>query len=95
MPAGVPDARARRGVRYRAASVLAVSVAAVLAGSRVYTVIAEWAAGRSVGVLPVSGVTGRVPSEVTIRRVLSRVGAAVLAAAVGAFVWTRGSPRCC
>jgi hypothetical protein len=41
MLASVPDPRARRGVRHRVAGVLAVSVAAVLAGARAYTVIAE------------------------------------------------------
>lgn len=39
--AAVPDPRSRRGVRHRVASVLAISVAAVLAGARAYTVIAE------------------------------------------------------
>jgi predicted transposase YbfD/YdcC len=87
--AAVPDPRARRGVRHRVAGVLAVSVAAVLAGARAYTVIAEWAADQSDQVLAALGVTGRVPSEPTIRRVLSRVDAAALAAAVGAYVWTR------
>ena len=36
--ASVPDPRARRGVRHRVVAVLAVSVAAVLAGARAYTV---------------------------------------------------------
>jgi predicted transposase YbfD/YdcC len=70
-------------------SVLAISVAAVLAGARAYTVIAEWAGEQSEQVLAAFGVTGPVPSEATIRRVLSSIDAAVLAAAVGAFVWTR------
>ena len=87
--AAVPDPRARRGVRHRAVAVLAVSVAAVLAGARAYTVIAEWAADQSADVLAALGVSGRVPSEATIRRVLSRVDAAALAAAVGAYLWTR------
>ena len=87
--ASVPDPRARRGVRHRVAAVLAVSVAAVLAGARAYTVIAEWAADQSGESLRELGVTGRVPSEPTIRRVLSTVDPTVLAAAVGAYVWTR------
>ena len=89
--AGVPDPRARRGVRHRVVSVLAISVAAVLAGARAYTVIAEWAGEQSEQVLATLGVTGRVPSEATIRRVLAAVDAAILAAAVGAFVWTRST----
>jgi predicted transposase YbfD/YdcC len=70
-------------------SVLAISVAAVLAGARAYTVIAEWAGEQSEQVLTAFGVCGPVPSEATIRRVLSSIDAAVLAAAVGAFMWTR------
>jgi len=69
--------------------VLAISVAAVLAGARAYTVIAEWAGEQPAQVLAAFGVLGPVPSEATIRRVLSSIDAAVLAAAVGAFVWTR------
>jgi predicted transposase YbfD/YdcC len=87
--AGVPDPRSRRGVRHRVVSVLAISVAAVLAGARAYTVIAEWAAEQPAQVLAAFGVLGPVPSEATIRRVLSSIDAGVLAAAVGAFVWTR------
>jgi hypothetical protein len=87
--ASVPDPRSRRGVRHAVAAVLAVSVAAVVAGARAYTVIAEWAGAQPVEVLAALGITGRVPSEATIRRVLSRVDAAALAAAVGAYVWTR------
>jgi predicted transposase YbfD/YdcC len=70
-------------------SVLAVSVAAVLAGARAYTVSAEWAGMQSAEVLSRLGITGQVPSEATIRRVLARVDAAALATAIGAYVWTR------
>ena len=87
--ASVPDPRARRGVRHRVAAVLAVSVAAVLAGARAYTVIAEWAGDQSDQVLAALGITGRAPSEPTIRRLLSAVDAAAVSAAVGAYVWTR------
>ncbi len=87
--ASVPDPRARRGVRHRVTGVLAVSVAAVMAGARAYTVIAEWAGAQSEQVLAALGITGAVPSEPTIRRILSRVDAAALAAAVGAYLWTR------
>lgn len=71
------------------ASVLAVSVAAVLAGARAYSVIAEWAVDQQEEILHALGITGRVPSEPTIRRVLSAVDAAAVSAAVGAYVWTR------
>ena len=88
--ASVPDPRARRGVRHRVVSVLAISVAAVLAGARAYAVIAEWAGEQS----------DRGPGRVRGARAGCRprprsagcspgIDAAVLAAAVGAFVWTR------
>jgi len=87
--ASVPDPRARRGVRHAVAAILAVSVAAVVAGARAYTVIAEWAGDQPVEVLTALGITGRVPSEATIRRVLSAVDATILAGAVGVYVWIR------
>jgi len=40
---GVPDPRARRGVRHRLASLLAVAAAATLAGARSFTAIGEYA----------------------------------------------------
>lgn len=48
-----------------------VSVAAVVAGARAYTVIAEWAGDQPACALTALGFMGRVPSEATIRRVLS------------------------
>jgi hypothetical protein len=42
--AGVPEPRARRGVRHRLVVVLTAAVCAVVAGSRSYTAIAEWVA---------------------------------------------------
>lgn len=41
--AAVPDSRARHGVRYTFAELLAVVVAAVFSGARTLTMIAEWA----------------------------------------------------
>jgi len=40
----VPDPRHRRGVRHRLAAILAVGLAAVIAGSRSFAAIGEWAA---------------------------------------------------
>src|SRR6266545_7589093 len=45
--AGVPDPRARRGVRHQVSAVLALAVCAVLAGARSFTTIGEWAANAS------------------------------------------------
>jgi hypothetical protein len=40
----LPDGRHARGQRHRQATVLTIAIAAVLAGSRGYTAIADWAA---------------------------------------------------
>ena len=48
----IPDPRDRRGRRHTLASVLAVSAAAVLAGARSVTAIAEWAADAPWPILP-------------------------------------------
>ncbi len=42
--AGVPDPRDPRGVRHTLTSLLLAAVAAVLAGTRSFTAIGEWAA---------------------------------------------------
>ena len=69
----VTDPRARRGVRHRFAPLLAVALAAVLAGARSFTAIGEWVADAESGVLARLGVSGaRRPCEATIRRVLTR-----------------------
>ena len=52
----LPDPRDRRGRRHPLASVLAVSAAAVLAGARSVTAIAEWAADAPGPVLAALGV---------------------------------------
>jgi hypothetical protein len=41
--AGVPDPRARRGLRHRLTAVLVLSVCAVLGGMRSFVAIAQWA----------------------------------------------------
>ncbi len=47
----IPDPRARRGVRHRFAPVLAVAVAAVVAGARSFVAIGEWVTDADAGVL--------------------------------------------
>jgi hypothetical protein len=93
--ATIPDPRDRRGRRHTLASVLAVSAAAVLAGARSVTAIAEWAADAPWPVLAALGVrrdplTRRchVPGEATIRRVLARVDGDAADATVGAWLAT-------
>ena len=69
----VPDPRQRRGQRHRLVTVLAVSVAAVLAGARSYVAIAEWAQDLPPSARVRLGIGRRAPSESTIRRVLQLI----------------------
>ncbi|MGH8897652.1 MAG: ISAs1 family transposase [Egibacteraceae bacterium] len=91
--AQLPDARKRRGIRHRQASVLAIAAAAVLAGARSYTAIGEYAAELSQDVLARlearrHPVTGRytAPDESTLRRALQRVDPDALDAAIGGWL---------
>ncbi len=87
--AAVPDPRARRGVRHRVVTVLAVAVCAVLAGARSYVAIAEWATDLPVGVRVRLGLGRRAPSETTIRRVLQAIDAEALDRAVSSWLAAR------
>jgi DDE_Tnp_1-associated len=91
--AQVPDRRRVRGRRHRLAAILALACAAVAAGSRSLTAIAEWAAAAPAAVLAAFGVrrdpraeSWVVPSETTIRRALNKVDADALDAQVSAWL---------
>jgi predicted transposase YbfD/YdcC len=97
--AAVPDPRATRGRRHPLIAILAMAVAAVLAGARSLAAIAEWAAEAP---QPVRAALGArrdapdhfaVPAEATIRRTLARLDADALAAAVGAWLAERERER--
>jgi predicted transposase YbfD/YdcC len=95
----IPDPRDRRGRRHTLVSVLAVSAAAVLAGARSVTAIAEWATDAPGPVLAALGVRRdpltrrcQVPGEATIRRVLARVDGDQFDRAVGAWLADRLRP---
>jgi hypothetical protein len=60
--AQVPDPRKRRGRRHLVAGLLAVGVAAVIAGSKSFAAIGQWAAGAGPDVLAVLG-AARGPAE--------------------------------
>jgi hypothetical protein len=60
--AAVPDPRARRGIRYRLTSLLAVAVCAVLAGAATFAAIADWAADLDPAVRLRLGFTGAIPA---------------------------------
>lgn len=88
--ATVKDPRAARGVRHRFATILAVSVCAVLAGARSYVAIAEWARDLDPGVRVRLGLAlRRPPSESTIRRGLQAVDAEELDRVVSAWLAER------
>jgi predicted transposase YbfD/YdcC len=86
----LPDPRQRRGQRHGLAAVLAVGLAAVIAGAKSFVAIAEWVAHQPLEVLADLGVTARVgPAESTIRRVFTMIDPDHLDQLLGAFMWTR------
>jgi predicted transposase YbfD/YdcC len=89
--ATVPDPRARRGIRHRLVTVLALAVCAVLTGARSYVAIAEWAHDLPLGVRIRLGLTvGRAtPSESTIRRILQKLDSQTLDRAVSNWLIAR------
>ena len=87
--ARVPDPRKRRGRRFPLAVILLLALAATAAGSRSFTAIGEWVADAPATVLARLGVTGPVPSEKTIRRVLQRLDADGLDSILGVWMWLR------
>ena len=86
----VPDPRHRRGVRHRLAAILAVGLTAVIAGSRSFAAIGEWAAELDPTVLGDLGAGGRgPPSEATIRRAFTALDGDRLDKLIGAWMRTR------
>ena len=77
--AGVPDPRDPRGVRHSVTALLAVGLAAVVAGARSFTAIGEWVADVGAETLSELGVSGTArPEESTIRRLFARLDANAL-----------------
>ena len=86
----VPDPRGRRGRQHGLPAILAVGLAAVIAGARSFVAIGEWVAHQPIEALRVLGVTTAAgPDESTIRRVFARLDPDVLDQLLGAFMWTR------
>jgi len=86
----VPDPRARRGIRHGLPGIVAVALAAVVAGARSFAAIGQWASeltGAQLGALGSSRPTA--PDASTFRKVFARLDAATLDRLVGAFLWTR------
>jgi DDE_Tnp_1-associated/Transposase DDE domain len=87
--AWLPDPRKRRGRRHPLAGLLAVGVAAVIAGSRSFAAIGQWAADAGPEVLAVLGAARGPAEESTFRRAFALVSADVLDRVLGAWLWTR------
>jgi hypothetical protein len=87
--AQVPDPRNRRGRRYALAGLLAVGIAAVIAGSRSFAAIGQWAADAGPEVLAVLGAARGPAEESTFRRAFALVSADVLDRVLGAWLPTR------
>lgn len=91
----VTDPRKRRGVRHCSVAILAVGLAAVLAGARSFVAVGEGVADQSADVLHELGVCGPArPDESTIRRLFARIDADLLDRAIGAYLWTRTTMVC-
>lgn len=91
----VPDPRSRRGRWYSLASILLVCAAAAVSGARTIDELAEWGARADAGLLAILGVRRHLlrwrhaPSRSAIGRVLERLDADALDAAVGAWLAQR------
>ena len=77
----VPDPRGRRGRQHHLSAVLAVGLAAVIAGAKSFVAIGEWVAHQPIETLRDLGITTPTgPDESTIRRVFALLDADVLVA---------------
>ena len=81
----VPDPRQRQGLRHELDGILTLVACAVVAGSRSFVAIAEWAQAATPYALGRLGILGEVPSESTIRRTLQRLDADGLDVILGAW----------
>jgi len=89
--AQVPDPRKRRGRRHALAGLLAVGIAAVIAGSRSFAAIGQWAADAGPEVLAVLGAVRGAADESTFRRAFALISPDVLDRVLGAWLWTRAA----
>ena len=87
--AQVPDPRKKRGRRHPLAGLLAVGIAAVIAGSKSFAAIGQWAADAGPEVLAMLGAVRGAADESTFRRAFALVSSDVLDRVLGAWLWTR------
>src|SRR2546429_5915719 len=86
--AQVPDPRKRRGRRHALAGLLAVGIAAVIAGSRSFAAIGQWAADAGQDVLGGLGAHRGPAGEATFRRAFALIDPNRLDPGPGAWPWT-------
>jgi DDE family transposase len=84
----IPDPRRRRGRRHPLAGLLAVGIAAVIAGPKSFAAIGQWAADAGPEVLPALG-AARGAAESTFRRAFALVSPDKLDQVLGSWLWTK------
>jgi predicted transposase YbfD/YdcC len=89
--AQVPDPRKKRGRRHPLAGLLAVGIAAVIAGSKSFAAIGQWAADAGSDVLAALGAHRGPADESTYRRAFALVSGDALDLALSAWAWTRAT----
>jgi DDE_Tnp_1-associated len=87
--AQIPDLPKKRGRRHPLAGLLAVGIAAVIAGSRSFAAIGQWAADAGTDVLAGLGAARGPAEESTFRRAFAMIDPDRLDRALGAWLWTR------
>src|ERR1700758_387085 len=87
--AQVPDPRKKRGRRHSLAGLLAVGIAAVIAGSRAVDAVGQWGPEAGGAVLAGLGAARGPAEESTFRRAFAMVSADVLDQVLGAWLHTR------
>lgn len=89
--AQIPDPRMRRGRRHALGGLLAVGIAAVMAGSKSFAAIGQWAADAGADVLVGLGASRGAAEVSTFRRAFAALDADKLDQVLGAWLWTRSS----
>jgi predicted transposase YbfD/YdcC len=89
--AQVPEPRKHRGRRHSLGGLLAVGIAAVIAGSRSFAAIGQWASDAGPDALAALGASRGPAEESAFRRAFALVSADVLDQVLGAWLWTRAA----
>jgi hypothetical protein len=87
--AQIPDPRKKRGRWHPLAGLLAVGIAAVIAGSRSFAAIGQQSADTSPDVLAGLGAMRGAAEESTFRRAFALIDPGRLDQALGTWLWTR------